>query len=188
MQRGGFIKSEIVFVVVILAALCGLAVLFTFRNATADDTYRPDDFKVYKDEQVVRAQDMITQPPRGHDIPKDDQKEVTHESGLKYTEIRVGDGEKVKIGSLVLVSYKGSFPNGEVFDSTGNKAPLPVTIGKGDVIKGWEIGLLGMRAGGKRKIKVPYQLAYGEAGKPPKIPGKADLHFELEVMRVNNDK
>jgi FKBP-type peptidyl-prolyl cis-trans isomerase len=78
------------------------------------------------------------------------------------------------------------FKSGEQFDSNVGKAPLTVVVGAGEVIRGWELGLLGMNNGGKRKLVIPSKLGYGDAGKPPKIPGGAELTFEIEAVNVIN--
>lgn len=188
MNRRGFLKQELIFVIVILAVICGLAVLLTFRNATADEGYRPDDLDIIKNEHVARDMHFAEQQkaPQGKDIPPAEQKEVTTSDGLKYTDLRLGEGDKAKVGSQVLVKYSGRFTNGEEFDSNLKKAPISLTIGNKDVIKGWELGIMGMKAGGKRILKIPHPLAYGDSGSPPKIPPKTDLVFEIEVVRVIN--
>jgi FKBP-type peptidyl-prolyl cis-trans isomerase len=74
-----------------------------------------------------------------------------------------------------------------MFDSsTGpGKKPFEFTIGKGGAIDGWQKGIPGMKVGGKRKLTIPSRLAYGDKGQPPKIPGKATLVFEVELLSVN---
>jgi peptidylprolyl isomerase len=113
------------------------------------------------------------------DIPVAQQKTVKTESGLQYVDSRIGIGEPVKNGSRIKVFYTGTLKDGKRFDGNVGEEPLPVTIGFAE-------GLLGMQKGGKRKILIPYQLGYGDAGDPPKIPPKADLVFDLEVVEVVN--
>jgi len=116
---------------------------------------------------------------------KKDEKVVTTASGLKYVELKVGDGKEAKEGSQVLVHYTGTLENGKKFDSSLDKGqPYPVTIGKSSVIQGWHEGLQGMKAGGKRKLIIPPKLAYGAEGRPPVIPENATLIFELELVEV----
>jgi FKBP-type peptidyl-prolyl cis-trans isomerase len=75
--------------------------------------------------------------------------------------------------------------NGKKFDSSVDRGtPLDIDIGVGQVIKGWDEGIVGMKVGGKRTLYIPYDLAYGENGRPPVIPRKADLVFEVELMDV----
>ena len=115
---------------------------------------------------------------------KNESKEITTPSGLKYTDLKIGTGDKAKVGSTVSVTYTGTLKNGEKFDSNVGKPPYTVTIGDGEVIRGWEEGLIGMQAGGKRKLIIPHTLGYGEKGFPPKIPPYAELIFEIEVVKV----
>ncbi|MFO0816048.1 MAG: FKBP-type peptidyl-prolyl cis-trans isomerase [Gemmatales bacterium] len=186
MHRQGFIRQELLTVIMLLVGLCVLVVLLTFRSSTSDAPYRPDGFRIVRDEHSLRPAEEAQPPAKGIDVPASEQKEVTTDSGLKYIDQRVGDGDKVKVGSIVMVTYTGKFTSGETFDTNVGRAPMSVTIGQKQVIKGWELGLLGMKAGGKRVLKIPHPLAYGEAGFPPKIPSKADLVFDIEVLKVVN--
>lgn len=115
---------------------------------------------------------------------KKDGKVVTTASGLKYVELKIGDGKEAKEGSTVLVYYTGKLDNGQQFDSNVGKKPLEVKIGKTRVIKGWTEGLQGIRAGGKRKLIIPPELGYGKEGYDPVIPPDATLTFEVEVTEV----
>ena len=84
----------------------------------------------------------------------------------------------------VQTHYTGTLLNGKQFDSSRGKDPLSVTIGAGQVIKGWDQGLPGMKLGGKRKLTIPWKDAYGENGSPPSIPGKAALQFDVEMVEL----
>jgi len=104
---------------------------------------------------------------------------------LKIEDLVVGTGAEAKNGSKVKVHYRGTLKNGTEFDSSyERKEPLPVTIGAGGVIMGWEKGLPGMKVGGKRRLTIPSDLGYGDKGQPPKIPPFATLVFEIELVSV----
>jgi len=109
---------------------------------------------------------------------------LTTASGLKYVDLRVGDGKEATMGSTVSVFYTGKLENGKQFDSNMGKKPYVVTIGKSRVIQGWTEGLQGMKAGGKRKLIIPPDLAYGKDGQGSDIPPNATLFFEVEVTEV----
>ena len=116
---------------------------------------------------------------------KDKDGNVTTSSGLKYNDIKVGDGDIATAGKTVVVHYTGTLTNGKKFDSSLDRnKPFDFKLGSGMVIKGWDEGVAGMKVGGKRKLTIPYQLAYGEEGRPPVIPAKADLIFEVELLKV----
>lgn len=190
MARRGAWKQEILIVLVLVLLVAGLAVLLTLQ-----DTQGKNDRSFIREELGVldssipisnASHKTETDSYQGKDVPKDEQKEITTDSGLKYTELRIGDGDKVKIGSKIAVNYKGTFQSGEEFDSNTKKPPYRLTVGAGEVIKGWDEGLLGMKNGGKRKLIIPYKLAYGDEGSPPRIPPKTDLVFVLEVVQVTN--
>ncbi len=104
---------------------------------------------------------------------------------FKIEDVKVGDGAEAKENSAVKVHYTGTLKNGKKFDSSRDRdAPFEFTIGLGQVIKGWEKGVVGMKVGGQRKLTIPYDLAYGEEGKPPDIPPRATLLFDIELLEV----
>jgi peptidylprolyl isomerase len=119
---------------------------------------------------------------------KDEPKEVKTESGLRYTDLKVGTGEAAKKGDMVEVHYTGwLYVDGKVgkkFDSSvDRKEPFPFTIG-GRVIKGWNEGVVGMKVGGKRRLIIPPDLAYGKEGAGDDIPPNATLLFEVELLKI----
>ena len=103
---------------------------------------------------------------------------------LKIEDVKLGKGKEVKIGDTVVIHYVGTLTDGEKFDSSyDRKAPFETQIGVGYVIKGWDMGVLGMKVGGKRKLTIPYDLAYGKYGTGD-IPGFATLIFEVELIGI----
>ena len=103
---------------------------------------------------------------------------------LKIEEIVDGQGEEAKEGKTVTVHYTGWLLDGTKFDSSHDrKQPFETKIGVGYVIKGWDMGIPGMKVGGKRKLTIPYHLAYGKYGAGT-IPGFATLVFEVELLKV----
>ena len=110
---------------------------------------------------------------------------VKTDDGLQYWDIRVGNGETAKEGSRVRVHYTGWLTNGKKFDSSVDAGkPFDFTIGNGEVIKGWEEGLVGMRVGGKRQLRIPPALGYGAEGAPGAIPPNATLIFDIQLLGV----
>jgi FKBP-type peptidyl-prolyl cis-trans isomerase len=124
----------------------------------------------------------VSAAPQSDDKNKDksdktEKKWTKTATGLQYLDEKVGSGAAVRYGDKVEVHYTGTFKDGKEFDSSKKRGkPFEFTVGAGQVIRGWEEGLMGMKVGGTRKLIIPYQLAYGEEGRPPAIPPKAELH------------
>jgi hypothetical protein len=110
---------------------------------------------------------------------------VVQSFGLRYIEVKIGDGQPAAPGQEYTVHYTGWLRDGTKFDSSVDKGtPFQFVQGRRGVIAGWEAGFEGMKLGGKRRLFLPYQLAYGELGRPPAIPPKSELIFDVELLGV----
>jgi len=132
---------------------------------------------------TVMAADSKKDKKKGKDKDKKS-KMITTKSGLKYEDLKVGGGKEAKKGDTVEVHYTGTFADGKKFDSSRDRGqPFKFELGAGRVIKGWDEGVAGMKVGGRRKLVIPYQLAYGEAGRSG-IPPKSELTFDVELLGI----
>ena len=126
--------------------------------------------------------------PEGEAAPapaKEGEEMTTTASGLKYTDHNVGDGASPTTGKKVTVHYTGTLTDGSKFDSSVDRGqPFSFVIGVGQVIKGWDEGVLSMKVGGKRKLLIPPELGYGARGAGNVIPPNATLVFEVELLGV----
>jgi FKBP-type peptidyl-prolyl cis-trans isomerase FkpA len=112
-------------------------------------------------------------------------KEVKTESGLRYVDIKVGDGAEAKTGSLVMVNYRAWLADGKEFDSSyARREPYKFKVGAHEVITGWDEGMIGMRVGGVRKLIIPPELGYGAQGAGERIPPNSTLIFEVHLLEV----
>jgi FKBP-type peptidyl-prolyl cis-trans isomerase len=113
-------------------------------------------------------------------------KPTTTASGLQYWDLKKGDGREAKAGNQVKVHYTGWLTDGKKFDSSlDHGEPFRFSLGAGEVIKGWDEGVAGMKVGGKRQLRVPPALGYGERGAGGVIPPNATLIFEVELLGID---
>lgn len=104
---------------------------------------------------------------------------------VKTEILKQGNGEEAKNGDTVVVNYVGTLTDGKKFDSSIDRGvPFSFTLGSGEVIKGWDIGVLGMKIGEKRKLTIPSELGYGENGAGSMIPPNATLIFEVDLLEI----
>jgi FKBP-type peptidyl-prolyl cis-trans isomerase FkpA len=111
---------------------------------------------------------------------------VTTPSGLSYVDEQVGTGASPSKGKRVTVHYTGTLTDGKKFDSSRDRGqPFKFVIGVGQVIAGWDEGVMSMKVGGRRKLIIPSNLGYGARGAGGVIPPNAELHFDVELLGVD---
>jgi FKBP-type peptidyl-prolyl cis-trans isomerase FkpA len=154
-----------------LAASPFIALQFSTLSALAQTP-------AHKPIQVMRPNTNSPTKVTGDGVKTDD--------GLQYWDIKVGAGDIAKDGDHVKVHYTGWFADtGKKFDSSVDAhQPYDFTLGKGNVIKGWDEGVAGMKVGGKRQLRIPPELAYGEAGYKTIIPPNATLIFDVQLLAI----
>jgi len=111
-------------------------------------------------------------------------KEIVTKTGLRYADLKVGDGAEAQPGKTVDVDYIGWLEDGTKFDGSDRSKPFTFRIGIDEVIQGWHEGITGMRVGGKRRLVVPPELGYGKQGAGEVIPRNATLIYEVELLDV----
>ncbi|XP_056637545.1 46 kDa FK506-binding nuclear protein [Diorhabda sublineata] len=145
----------------------------------------PQKQEQQKDKKNKKNQQQQQAKPEKNASPKKESPKKVLQNGLIIEDLKEGQGAPVKSGKFVTVYYEGRLKsNNKVFDSTKQGQGFSFRLGGGEVIKGWDQGLLGMKIGGKRRITCPPNMAYGAKGSPPAIPGNSTLVFEVELKKV----
>ena len=152
-----------------------------YGEVGAGDVIPPNSTLIF-DVELVSVQPGAPAAPTAVDEAKFEEAD----NGLKYADLVVGSGEGVKSGQELVVDYTGWIQDGPKFDSSIDRGePFTFTVGTGQVIPGWDQGLIGMQVGGKRQLVIPPELAYGEAGAGNVIPPNSTLVFEIELHEAH---
>ncbi len=119
-------------------------------------------------------------------MPVSQQSQPTDNNAAAASVTPINTDQVAQKGSVVTVNYTGMFQNGKVFDTSAGRGPITFTLGQGQVIAGWDEGLMGMKAGDKKHLVIPPEKAYGVQGYPPAIPPNSTLIFDVEMVNVQN--
>ncbi|KIJ49711.1 hypothetical protein M422DRAFT_777627 [Sphaerobolus stellatus SS14] len=164
----------------------GSAVLVT------SDEAKPESKKEKKKKEKKAKADgtAASSSPSKEDAEKNPKAEASPlkelSGGLKYRDVKVGSGKQAKAGNTVSMRYIGKLTSGKIFDSNTKGKPFTFKLGKGEVIKGWDLGIAGMQVGGERLLIIPANLAYGKQGTQG-IPGNATLQFECKLLEIKGN-
>lgn len=173
-------KNIMPLLIVIVVVGIGITGIFLLSN---QKTQTPD-LNINTNSSVQPTSAIISSPTPQVTIAETMDNTKTTESGLKIQELVVGNGQEVKSGNTVTVHYLGTLENGSKFDSSYDRGtPFTTQIGVGQVIQGWDEGIVGMRVGGKRKLTIPAALGYGAQANGA-IPANSTLIFEVELLNV----
>lgn len=143
--------------------------------------------KEVKTPQQNEKQQKGEKTPKGQKTPGGTPNKKTVEGGVLVEDLKMGEGQVAKPGKLVQVYYEGRLKsNNKMFDSSTKGPGFKFRLGRQEVIKGWDVGVAGMKIGGKRRITCPPNMAYGARGSPPVIPPGSTLIFEVELKNVKN--
>ena len=173
-------KTKTIYYLVGLTALAGLVVWLWQKPGLSEINSFEDCVKAGY--PVMESFPEQCKTPDGRTFINEKQ---NMESELKIEDLKIGEGAEAQNGKTVTVNYTGKLENGKKFDSSYDRnQPFSFILGTGQVIQGWEKGILGMKVGGERKLTIPPSLGYGQAGIPNVIPQNATLIFEVELLEV----
>jgi len=165
-----FSKNKIVWGIISLLVVAGIFAVVTNENSN-NPTLGTETEKQQEQNEVV--DNKITEIEMEQII-----------EGLNMAVLQEGTGSEIQNGSVAVVHYTGTFEDGSVFDSSVTRGvPFEFTVGAGQVIQGWDLGVVGMKVGEKRRLVIASDLAYGPLGRGP-IPPSATLVFEVELLGI----
>ncbi|KAF7395964.1 hypothetical protein HZH68_010014 [Vespula germanica] len=146
---------------------------------------KQDKQKLVNGKDIKQNQQKKNKGEQQQQNTSNEQKKRVVEGGVQVKDIKTGNGAFAKAGKFVSVYFIGRLQNGKKFDATTQGDGFKFRLGRGEVIKGWDVGITGMKVGGKRQITIPPAMAYGAKGFPPAIPGNSTLIFEVELKNVH---
>lgn len=150
------------------------------QTVSSTSTVKPSSNPLFTQGIASNDQTIIAQ-----NMTNSEEKVITTDSGLQYEDLEVGGGASPSKGQTVTVHYTGTLTNGKKFDSSRDRGqPFQFKIGVGQVIKGWDEGVMSMKVGGRRKLIIPPDLGYGARGAGGVIPPNATLVFDVELLGV----
>lgn len=177
-------KDLIIILIVLIVVIGGIWLIFntaspTNQNLSIGQDDRPEGGP--EDNQEILKNKPSDQSVINGQVSKDYEIQ-----GMKVEILKEGSGAEAKNGDSVSVHYTGTLENGTKFDSSIDRGePFPFQIGVSSVIKGWHLGVVGMKVGEQRKLTIPAELGYGEGGYPGVIPPNATLIFTVELLKIN---
>ena len=173
------IKNNLIYIIVFI--LVGITVWFFIQKGRSSS--RDGDMDSVFSEKKEAVSLSSSPVPSDSDSPKD---WIKMDNGLKMQDIIVGAGQEAKSGDMIAAHYTGTLNDGTKFDSSYDRGqPFAFVLGGREVITGWDLGVVGMKVGGKRKLIIPPDLGYGSRGAGGgRIPSNATLFFEIELVAV----
>ena len=177
--------KRIISFIAVMSLLVFVSASFVLAEDKVDTSKAATTVKQAEAEKAIKTDAVKKDVAKAKDTKVEKQDTITTASGLKYIEIKIGNGALPKAGQTVEVHYTGWLMDGKKFDSSKDRGtPFSFPLGQGRVIKGWDEGLSTMKVGGVRKLIIPAALGYGERGAGGVIPPNSTLVFEVEFLGV----